>query len=67
MDDAAISLLKKMLEPDPEKRYSAAECLEHEFFKSSDSDNLELNTTDSDRDMMDEFSSPAERSKLKDK
>jgi len=56
-----------MLEPDPEKRYSAAECLEHEFFKSSDSDNLELNTADSDRDMMDEFSSPAERSKLKDK
>ena len=55
-----------MLEPDPEKRFSASECLEHEFFKNTASDNLELNTTDSDG-LMDEFSSPTERSLLKDK
>jgi serine/threonine protein kinase len=55
-----------MLEPDPLQRLSAAECLEHEFFKDYSEDNKEIAPTDDTG--MDEFSSPnSELGKLKDK
>ena len=34
IDEAALDLLKKLLELDPEKRVSATEALEHDYFKS---------------------------------
>lgn len=35
--------MKQMLEPDPEKRPSADQCLRHEFFKESSQDSYEHN------------------------
>lgn len=62
-----IELLKKMLDPDPNKRLSASECLNHPFFKDG-----ELETADGMSDILagstEEFITPnAELSKLKDK
>jgi serine/threonine protein kinase len=35
--------MKQMLEPDPEKRLSAVQCLKHEFFRESAQDGYEHN------------------------
>jgi serine/threonine protein kinase len=42
LDDNGIDLLKKLLEYDPEKRISAADALEHPFFKDLDEKTLNL-------------------------
>lgn len=61
----AVDLLKNMLQPDPEKRYSAAQCLEHEFFKDKSSDHKFLIQ---DSDPMDEYSTQSSKlGDLKDK
>lgn len=55
-----------MLEPDPEKRLTAAECLDHEFFQDSKEDNKEIGP-DADQNTMDEFSSGSALTNIKDK
>ena len=42
LDDNGIDLLKKLLEYDPDKRISAADALEHPFFKDLDEKTLNL-------------------------
>lgn len=67
LGNLVIQLLKMMLEPDPNKRLTAAECLDHPFFKGMQGDEGEQGM-DSTTNSTEEFITPnAELGKLKDK